>query len=132
VQLNSTMAARLDLSCLLGRGLLKAPDLPNTSGAKYTRYVQLLYWFHGPKPFLLSYSRNFFPLWNPRAPYSSGHYDKPNKSIPHPPYLTLQDPIKIRIIEKDSVEELFILGKILILRIVALSHTNCTLSHLNG
>jgi len=36
------MAAGLDLSCLLGRGLLKAPDLPNTSGAKYTRYVQLL------------------------------------------------------------------------------------------
>ncbi|PSN32543.1 hypothetical protein C0J52_27664, partial [Blattella germanica] len=41
VHLNSSVAARLDLSCLLGqrrgRGLLKAPELPNTSGAKYTR-----------------------------------------------------------------------------------------------
>ncbi|KAJ9573728.1 hypothetical protein L9F63_008891, partial [Diploptera punctata] len=38
--LNSTMVARLDLSCLLsqrrGRGLLKAPELPNSSGLKYT------------------------------------------------------------------------------------------------
>jgi hypothetical protein len=44
VHLNSSIAAKLDLSCLLGqrrgRGLLKAPDIPNTSGAKYTRYVQ--------------------------------------------------------------------------------------------
>jgi len=82
------MAARLDLSCLLGRGLLKAPDLPNTSGAKYTRYVQLLYGLLGPERFLLSYSRDYFPLRNPRAPYTFGSYDKPNNSIPHPPYLT--------------------------------------------
>jgi hypothetical protein len=55
VQLNSTMTARLDLSCLLGRGLLKAPDLPNTSGAKYARYVYLIYCVHRTEAFFVSY-----------------------------------------------------------------------------
>ena len=60
VQLNSTMTARLDLSCLLspkrGRGLLKAPELPNTSGAKYTRYVQFNSRFNALK--------KFYSLWD--------------------------------------------------------------------